>query len=91
MCPEETGVKVCNCLLPQRLIHNLNTEAETIQSLAQAVTSDASQPDKTSVQSAWLAEKKALLEAIQALKNLVAQTRQTALVRILHLISRTLH
>jgi len=66
-------------LLFQRLINNLNTEAHTIQSLAQAVTIQAG-PQISSLQSAWSAEKKALLEGIQALKDLIAQTREAAMV-----------
>ena len=70
----------------QGLLNNLHTEAETIQSLVSAVSTSPrdrslASPDVATLQSSWSAEKQALLEAVQSLKNLVAQTRKAATVR----------
>lgn len=70
----------------QGLLSNLHTEAETIQSLIGAVSTPArdrslASPEIASLQSSWSAEKRALLEAIQTLKNLLAQTRKAFVVR----------
>ena len=71
-----------NCPLNQGLLSNLHSEAETIRSLVGAVSSPSRDgPDGSSMRSAWSAEKQALLQAIQSLKDLVAQTRQASLVR----------
>lgn len=70
----------------QGLLSNLHTEAETIQSLVSAVSTppqdrSLASPDVATLQSSWSAEKQALLEAVQSLKNLVAQTRKASTVR----------
>ena len=70
----------------QGLLNNLHTEAETIQSLVSAVSTppqdrSLASPDIATLQSSWSAEKQALLEALQSLKNLVAQTRKASTVR----------
>ena len=72
--------------LYQGLLDNLHTEAETIQSLVSAVSPSPqdrslASSDVTVLQSSWSAEKQALLEAVQSLKNLVAQTRKASTVR----------
>jgi len=72
--------------LHQGLLNNLHTEAETIQSLVSAVSTpphdrSLASPDVASLQSSWSAEKQALLEAVQSLKNLIAQTRKASTVR----------
>lgn len=72
--------------LPQGLLNNLRTEAETIQSLVSAVSTppqdrSLASPDVAALQSSWSAEKQALLEAVQSLKNLVAQSRKASTVR----------
>lgn len=69
----------------QGLLNNLHTEAETIQSLVSAVSTppqdrSLASPDVATLQSSWSAEKQALLEAVQSLKNLVAQTRKASTV-----------
>lgn len=76
----------CSLSPHQGLLNNLHTEAETIQSLVSAVSTppqdrSLASPDVATLQLSWSAEKQALLEAVQSLKNLVAQTRKASTVR----------
>ena len=83
--------KFYSALIPQSILNDLQSEAEKIAQLVNAYQIAGTDPNTIQeLQNSWAKEKKILLEAVKALRELVSRASNAACVSIVLLLSLVL-